>query len=315
MTSAVASSHRQAHFLPCRCSHRPLFSTSIYPLLLLRPIYHMPATTASASAASPDHYFLGQPLPPSAPLLLLLARDLPEEEISVSSFFRVLHLVGADLTSRSLSSTVVDSISSCCWLLRRWLLPPTPITEAPSSAPAILNRGRGALPCQTTVIPPSSSPDLLSCSSRHCFLSLPYPSEPRPWLPGRIFFLCCGPTKDSCAISSQSWPLKQSICCSIFPPRAHPQSSTAPQLHTVGNQSLLPLPTASPAAPLLVHSSPAAIPYIDRWNLHLNACGSGRSLPLSSSFANATVGVVAADSTSVLRGGLLPPDLLLLLHP
>ncbi|RRT41111.1 hypothetical protein B296_00052552, partial [Ensete ventricosum] len=44
----------------------------------------------------------------------------------------ILHLVGANLTDRPLSSTAVNSASSHR-PLRRWLLPPTPIADAPTT--------------------------------------------------------------------------------------------------------------------------------------------------------------------------------------
>ncbi|RRT37209.1 hypothetical protein B296_00055196 [Ensete ventricosum] len=46
------------------------------------------------------------------------------------------------------------------------LLLPCRCSLAPSSTPAILNRGRGALPCQTTANPPSTSPEPISCNPR-----------------------------------------------------------------------------------------------------------------------------------------------------
>ncbi|RZS23262.1 hypothetical protein BHM03_00056162 [Ensete ventricosum] len=99
----------------------------------------------------------------------------------------VLHLVGADLTGRPLSLLPSKRLilltphpTVPCgggFFLRRPSLMPLLLLYrcllAPSSTPAILNRGRGALPCQTIVNLPSSSSELISYSPRPCFLPLP----------------------------------------------------------------------------------------------------------------------------------------------
>ncbi|RZR99186.1 hypothetical protein BHM03_00028682 [Ensete ventricosum] len=124
--------------------------------------------------------------PTSAPLFsvaICYSLEISQKRISLFVLSSgVLHLVGVNLTGRLLSSTAVDSASSYCRLI-----PPSPAMVASSSGAhrrcpyyfsAILNRGRGALPCQTTTNPPSSSPESISCNPHPHPLPLPHLSLP-----------------------------------------------------------------------------------------------------------------------------------------
>ncbi|RRT36994.1 hypothetical protein B296_00045091 [Ensete ventricosum] len=88
------------------------------------------SSPATASSASCD-FFLHRSLH------LLLARDLPKEEISVSSFFWCPALGWRRSHRSSALSTTVEAphptVASSHRPLWRWLLPPTPIADAPTA--------------------------------------------------------------------------------------------------------------------------------------------------------------------------------------
>ncbi|RZR89011.1 hypothetical protein BHM03_00016669 [Ensete ventricosum] len=132
-----------------------------------------------ATMASPDRCFLSQPLPPSAPLHLLLVRDLPEEEISVSSFFRYPAL-GWGRSHRS------SALLYCRRQHLIQLLAPTamPILNqaqpsSPDTDPWNLNCGSG----RSLLLSSSSSTNETICQCNRLPAAFVGPSSPRSAAP------------------------------------------------------------------------------------------------------------------------------------